>query len=118
MPTRPRRSRRGRSTPTSRTTRRSGTTSRARTGGSRPLRLVSGVYVLVCRGTPVIVQIFFVYFGANLLFGITLIPNTVHLGLVSLDGAAVAGIVALAINEGAFMREIIRAGIDSVDKGQ
>jgi polar amino acid transport system permease protein len=83
-----------------------------------PLRLASGLYVLVCRGTPIIVQIFFVYFGTNLLFGFTLIPNAVHLGLVSLDGAVVAGIIALAINEGAFMREIIRAGIDSVDKGQ
>jgi polar amino acid transport system permease protein len=83
-----------------------------------PLRLASGLYVLVCRGTPIIVQIFFIYFGTNLLFGFTLIPNAVHLGLVSLDGAVVAGIVALAINEGAFMREIIRAGIDSVDKGQ
>src|SRR5437588_4751614 len=69
-----------------------------------PLRLLSGLYVLVFRGTPLIVQIFFVYFGANLLFGVTLIPNTVHVGLFSLDGAAFAGIIALAINEGAFMR--------------
>ena len=82
------------------------------------LRVASGMYVLVCRGTPIIVQIFFVYYGTNLLFGFTLIPNTVHIGLLQLDGAVMAGIVALAINEGAFMREIIRAGIDSVDTGQ
>jgi polar amino acid transport system permease protein len=82
------------------------------------LRLLSGLYVLVFRGTPVIVQIFFVYFGANLLFGFTLIPNSVNLGLFTIDGAAFAGIIALGINEGAYMREIIRAGIDSVDKGQ
>ena len=69
------------------------------------------------RGTPVIVQIFFVYFGTNLLFGFTLIPNQVD-WLVGLDGAAFAGILALGINEGAYMREIIRAGIDSIDKGQ
>ena len=37
---------------------------------------------------------------------------------IGLDGAVVAGILALGINEGAYMREIIRAGIDSVDKGQ
>jgi len=74
--------------------------------------------VLVSRGTPVIVQIFFVYFGVNLLFGFTLIPNTVSAGPISLDGAALAGIVALAVNEGAYMREIIRAGIDAIDKGQ
>jgi polar amino acid transport system permease protein len=83
-----------------------------------PLRLLSGVYVLVFRGTPVIVQIFFVYFGANLLFGFNLIPRTANFGLFQMDGAAFAGIIALAINEGAYMREIIRAGIDSVDKGQ
>src|ERR687887_2027434 len=82
------------------------------------LRLLSGAYVLVFRGTPVIVQIFFVYFGTNLLFGFTLIPNLLHLGLFTLNGAVVAGIVALAINEGAYMREIIRAGIDAVDRGQ
>jgi polar amino acid transport system permease protein len=83
-----------------------------------PLRLLSGAYVLVFRGTPVIVQIFFVYFGANLLFGFNLIPRTANFGLFQMDGAAFAGIIALAINEGAYMREIIRAGIDSVDKGQ
>jgi polar amino acid transport system permease protein len=90
----------------------------ARMSRLRLLRVLSGLYVLIIRGTPVIVQIFFVYFGTNLLFGFTLIPNTLHLGFVSLDGAVFAGIVALAINEGAFMREIIRAGIDAIDPGQ
>jgi polar amino acid transport system permease protein len=83
-----------------------------------PLRLLSGAYVLVFRGTPLIVQIFFVYFGANLLFGFTLIPRMVNFGLFQMDGAAFAGILALGINEGAYMREIIRAGIDAVDRGQ
>src|SRR5436305_837332 len=83
-----------------------------------PLRLLSGLYVLIFRGTPLIVQIFFVYFGANLLFGFTLIPRTVDFGLFQMDGAAFAGIVALGLNEGAYMREIIRAGIDAVDRGQ
>jgi polar amino acid transport system permease protein len=83
-----------------------------------PLRWLSGLYVLIFRGTPVIVQIF-VYFGANLLFGFTLIPRTVSVfGIFHMDGAAFAGIIALGVNEGAYMREIIRAGIDAVDKGQ
>ena len=90
----------------------------ARMSRIAPLRWLSGLYVLVFRGTPVIVQIFFVYFGANLLFGFTLIPNSVNFGLFTMDGAAFAGIVALGINEGAYMREIIRAGIDSIDRGQ
>jgi polar amino acid transport system permease protein len=83
-----------------------------------PLRLLSGFYVLLFRGTPLLVQIFFIYFGANLLLGFTLIPNSLDLGLFRLDGAVVAGILALGINEGAYMREIIRAGIDAVDRGQ
>jgi polar amino acid transport system permease protein len=83
-----------------------------------PLRWLSGLYVWLFRGTPLLVQIFFIYYGANELLGVTLIPNTLNLGLFSLDGAVVAGILALGINEGAYMREIIRAGIDSIDKGQ
>jgi polar amino acid transport system permease protein len=82
------------------------------------LRALSGLYVLVFRGTPLLVQIFFVYFGANLLLGFTLIPNSLNLGVFRLDGAVVAGILALGLNEGAYMREIIRAGIDAIDKGQ
>lgn len=83
-----------------------------------PMRFLSGLYVLIFRGTPVIVQIFFVYFGANLLFGFTLIPRSVNFGVFTMDGAAFAGILALGVNEGSYMREIIRAGIDAVDKGQ
>jgi polar amino acid transport system permease protein len=83
-----------------------------------PLRVLSGLYVWFFRGTPVLVQIFFIYYGANILLGFTLIPNTLHLGFTSLDGAAVGGILALAINEGAYMREIVRSGIDAIDKGQ
>jgi polar amino acid transport system permease protein len=82
------------------------------------LRALSNLYTLVFRGTPVIVQIFFVYYGVNLLFGVTLIPNTLHLGVVDLSGQVFAGIVALGVNEGAYMREIVRAGIGAIDRGQ
>ena len=83
-----------------------------------PLRFLTGIYVWIFRGTPLLVQIFFIYYGSNQLLGFTLIPNSLNLGFFSLDGAIVAGILALGINEGAYMREIIRAGIDSIDKGQ
>ena len=85
----------------------------------RPLRrLLAGGYVLVMRGTPLIVQIFFIFFGANLFLGFELFPRSLDLGAFSLGGAVIAGTLALAVNEGAYMSEIIRAGIDSVDKGQ
>jgi polar amino acid transport system permease protein len=83
-----------------------------------PVRALSAAYVLVIRGTPLIVQIFFVFFGANLFFGFSLFPRAVAIAGLTLSGAILAGTVALAINEGAYMSEIIRAGIQSVDPGQ
>ena len=83
-----------------------------------PVRAVSAAYVLLIRGTPLIVQIFFVFFGANLFFGFNLFPRDVSLAGLVISGAILAGTVALAINEGAYMSEIIRAGIQSVDPGQ
>jgi polar amino acid transport system permease protein len=83
----------------------------ARMSRFMPFRLLSGLYVLIFRGTPVLVQIFFFYFALGL-------PNVVHLGVFNLTAEVAAGILALSINEGAYMREIIRAGIDSIDKGQ
>lgn len=83
-----------------------------------PFRIVSGIYIWFFRGTPVIVQIFFWYQGATILTGLELFPREISLGFATLPGAAVAGITALAMNEGAYMAEIIRAGIASVDRGQ
>jgi polar amino acid transport system permease protein len=84
----------------------------------RPVRALSAAYVLLIRGTPLIVQIFFIFFGANLFFGFNLFPRDVSIAGLVISGAILAGTVALAINEGAYMSEIIRAGIQSVDPGQ
>ena len=81
----------------------------ARMSRFAPFRFLSGLYVLVFRGTPVLVQIFYLYFAFSW-------PD-LNLGW-HVPGEALAGIAALSINEGAYMREIIRAGIDSIDKGQ
>lgn len=85
----------------------------------RLLRGVSAVYVWFFRGTPLLVQLFLVYFGTPyLLGGLDLFPRDVALGFLDLRGAVLAGLVALSINEGAYMSEIVRAGILSVDPGQ
>ena len=81
----------------------------ARMSRFAPFRFLSGLYVLVFRGTPVLVQIFYLYFVFSW--------PTLNLGF-HVPGEALAGIAALSINEGAYMREIIRAGIDSIDRGQ
>jgi polar amino acid transport system permease protein len=75
-----------------------------------PLRWISGIYVWIFRGTPVLVQIFFIYVTINL--------PSINLHFWTIPSEALTGILALSINEGAYMREIIRAGIDSIDKGQ
>jgi polar amino acid transport system permease protein len=87
---------------------------------------ISAVYVWFFRGTPLIVQILFVYYLfpylhiANPLRAIeffTQIGFTHGVGPVFLD-SFLAGLVALSLNEGAYMTEIVRAGIDAIDVGQ
>ncbi|HEY1564710.1 MAG TPA: amino acid ABC transporter permease [Gaiellaceae bacterium] len=83
----------------------------ARMSRFAPFRWASGVYAWVFRGTPVLVQMFYVYFAFSW-------PTLHFFGLWTVTDAAIAATVALSINEGAYMREIIRAGIDAVDRGQ
>lgn len=85
--------------------------------GSVP-RLLSSFYVWFFRGVPTLVQIFLVYFGLPAFLGMDPFPTDMSLGLVNVNGAIVAGVIALAVNEGAYMSEIVRAGILSVDQGQ
>jgi polar amino acid transport system permease protein len=85
---------------------------------SRVLRFLAGAYVWFFRGTPVIIQIFFMFYGAALFLGFDPFPPERHVLFLTLPGAVMAGTAALAINEGAYMSEIVRAGIAAVDKGQ
>lgn len=73
---------------------------------------ISAIFVDVIRGVPMIVLAFFVFFGVPYLF------NTIlHVGNITLT-ALQAGTICLALNCGAYMAEIIRAGIQAVDSGQ
>lgn len=77
-------------------------------------RLTSGiawVYVTVIRGTPMLLQIFFVFFGIPQLFQ-ALAGRSLNMDPV------ITGIVALGFNSAAYVAEIVRAGIQSIDKGQ
>jgi polar amino acid transport system permease protein len=75
-----------------------------RSGKSKLASGLVGVYVEVIRNTPLLVQIFIVYFG---------LPS---IGLKL--SAETAAVIALVINTGAYGSEIIRAGIESIAKGQ
>jgi len=72
--------------------------------GSRILRFVAWAYVLVFQGTPLLLQLFIVFFMPNLI-GITMSPL----------GAAT---IALTLNGGAFLGEIWRGGLQAIHKGQ
>jgi polar amino acid transport system permease protein len=82
----------------------------------------SWVYIWFFRGTPLLVQILFLNFIGALYptidLGIPFGPSFVHLNANSLITPFAAGLLALALNEGAYMSEIVRAGIISVEEGQ
>ncbi|OQX29309.1 MAG: amino acid ABC transporter permease [Spirochaeta sp. LUC14_002_19_P3] len=69
----------------------------------RLLQLISGVYVELIRGIPLLVQLIFIYFALGKFFQLDGIP---------------AAIIALSICYGAYQGEIFRAGIEAIPKGQ
>ncbi|MCZ4093751.1 amino acid ABC transporter permease [Sinorhizobium psoraleae] len=75
-----------------------------KTSGPKILRTVIDGYIEIIRNTPFLVQIFFIFFGMPSL-GLRLSPNS-------------AALLALVVNFGAYGTEIIRAGIESIHKGQ
>lgn len=80
------------------------------------INVPANFYVSFVRGTPLIVQIFFIYFGLPQLAQSPGAPE--WLGRVLILNLIVAGIIALGVNYGAYMSEIFRAGIQSVGHGQ
>ena len=78
---------------------------------NRVCNAISIIFVDMIRGVPMIVLAFFVFFGVPYAFN-----NILNIKLVL--SALQAGTICLALNCGAYMAEIIRAGIQSVDKGQ
>ncbi len=73
--------------------------------------IIAKIYVNLIRGVPMIVLAFFVYFGVP--YGLKNL-----FGISTTFSALTAGIICLALNCGAYMAEIIRAGIQSIDPGQ
>jgi polar amino acid transport system permease protein len=88
----------------------------AKTAKFLPARIIGNVYVWLFRGTPLLVQISFFFYGLSITRIYTWPPISL-LG-VSIPGEIQAGIFALGVNEGAYMSEIVRAGIISIDPGQ
>jgi len=69
------------------------------------LKVITSIYINIIRGTPFLVQAYIIYFGLPMALGIRMNEMT-------------AGILAISLNAGAYMAEIMRGGIEAVDKGQ
>ncbi|WP_278000295.1 ABC transporter permease subunit [Nodosilinea sp. LEGE 07088] len=76
----------------------------------KPLRLLCRIYVDFFRGTPMLVQLFMIYFGLPALFQ--------SMGLDISFNRIFAAIFALSLNVAAYLAEILRGGIQSIDRGQ
>lgn len=72
---------------------------------NKVLQSISNAYIWIIRGTPLLVQIYFVYFG---------IPMATGMKLTEWQ----AGVVTMSLNAGAYIAEIVRGGIESIDPGQ
>lgn len=86
---------------------------------NRIISKISSAYIFFFRGTPLLIQLFVVYFSIPVIFGFS------WRGLFSADdveavykGAFVAAVIAFSLNSSAYCAEIVRAAIQSIDKGQ
>lgn len=75
------------------------------------IRYISGIYVEFIRGTPIIVQAMFMYFAFPMI--IRMLPNVDHFRMDALTAA----IITIIINAGAYIAEIVRGAVISVNKG-
>jgi polar amino acid transport system permease protein len=79
---------------------------------------ISGLYISIFRGTPLLVQIFIIYNGLPQVGTVLIEKGYPQLGNLFILNAFTTGVLALSLNYGAYMSEIFRAGIQSISGGQ
>ena len=82
----------------------------------KSLKAVANIYTQVIRGTPLLVQLYIWLYGLPLI-GVSL-PTLPFLGDVYGSREFLTAVVALSINSGAYICELLRGGLESIDKGQ
>ena len=87
---------------------------RGRIARFRPLNFIASIYVEVFRATPLLVQLFIVYY---VLLADLDLPTFKMFGFIRFE-RFVPGVIALSLNSGAYLCEIIRSGIQSIELGQ
>ena len=80
------------------------------------LQILANLYITIFRGTPMVVQLLIIHFVLFPILGINF--SNIILGSFVIQGVVIEAIIAFALNSGAYMSEIMRGGINSVDKGQ
>ena len=80
--------------------------------GKKPLKILADIYIDIIRGTPLMVQTMIIYYGIGQML------RPMGFMWANYGGSFAAAAVTLSLNAGAYMAEIIRGGIESVDKGQ
>ena len=80
-----------------------------------PVKFLASAYVEIFRATPMLVQLFIIYYVV--FANVKVLPGFKLFGFIRFD-RFVPGVVALALNSGAYLSEIIRSGIQSIDGGQ
>lgn len=80
-------------------------------GMTKHFKFINVIYLNIVRGTPILVQVFFIYFG---------IPSVMKelFNMPFKFTAITAGVITLSLNAGAYLSEIFRSGIQAVNKGQ
>lgn len=76
------------------------------------LKGIANLYIDIIRGTPLMVQTMIIFYG------LSQVLRPIGFSWAGIGGAFTAGAVTLSLNAGAYMAEIIRGGIEAVDKGQ
>lgn len=79
-----------------------------------PFRVISTAYVEILRATPLMVQLFLVYY---VLLADVSLPAFKLFGFIRFE-RFIPGVIALCLNSGAYLSEIVRSGIQSIDQGQ
>lgn len=70
------------------------------------IKKLTGLYIEIFRGTSLIVQLFWLYYAIPMLFGISLGSNWI------------IGVIAIGLNYGAYLSEVVRGSVEAVDSGQ
>ena len=85
-----------------------------KTGKLKILSKIANLYITIIRGTPVVLQLFILYFVVFASWNF----DDIEIGIITINVGIIVGAITFGLNSGAYVAEIARAGFESVDDGQ